>query len=59
MPPFWMNLDYEVCAPVGPIFDFLDEDSDMSLNVDPGRPNIYNSGVVVFRKNGSLLVDWG
>jgi len=54
----WMDLDCEVCGEVGPIFDFLDDSSDISLNFDPGRPGIYNSGVVVFRKQTALLTAW-
>lgn len=54
----WMDLDCEVCGNVTPIFEFLDKESDISLNFDPGRPGIYNSGVVLFKKNAPLLNDW-
>lgn len=54
----WMDLDCEVMGNVSPLFDFLTEEADISLNFDPGRPGIYNSGVVVFRKGAPLIADW-
>lgn len=54
----WMDLDCEVCSSLAPIFDFLDPSSEIALSLDPGRPGIYNSGVVLFRKKTILLADW-
>ena len=54
----WLDLDCEVCGSLQPILECLGPQAEMGLIRDPGRPGIYNSGVVVYRQSSQLLQDW-
>ncbi len=54
----WIDLDCEICGNIEPIFQHLSGIKEISLIKDPGRENIYNSGVVLFKKTTKLIESW-
>ncbi len=54
----WLDLDCEVMGSLEPLFQSLNEENEFSVAKDPSRAGIYNSGVVVYRKNSELLKNW-
>jgi hypothetical protein len=58
----WIDLDCEVCASLTPLFDSWDRSKELALVREIERPsqesNLYNSGVIVFRKDAPFLSSW-
>lgn len=64
----WLDLDCEVLGPLLPLFEMLPESEEMGIVREPlirqGNPALllgevlYNSGVVLYRQNSSLLTRW-
>ena len=61
MSPFetslWLDLDCEVLENIEHIFSFLQGGQEISIAWD-ARQEVYNSGVIVFRKNSPLMEEW-
>lgn len=58
----WLDLDCEVCSSLKPLFEFADLPSGIGIArdgvcFDSSFP-IYNSGVIVFRRNLEILSEW-
>lgn len=51
----WLDLDCEVLGPLEPVFQYIDPKAKMGL-VRIGE--VYNSGVIVFKKDSPLLNLW-
>jgi len=55
----WLDLDCEVCGPLDEVFAALPPTMEIGMVRDISAPeSLFNSGVVVFRKNGKVLHDW-
>jgi hypothetical protein len=61
MSPFatnlWLDLDCEVMECIEPVFSFLQGDQEVSIAWD-AKQEVYNSGVIVFRKKSPLIAEW-
>lgn len=54
----WLDLDCEVLGSLEPVFETLEKGAEFSVAQDLSRPGIYNSGVVVYKKQSELLKNW-
>ncbi len=53
----WLDLDCEVCGSLQIVFDEFDAQSEMAVSSFP-KWKSYSSGMVVFRRDSQLLMDW-
>lgn len=53
----WLDLDCEVLGDLLPLFDFCDNAEGIALAKEP-KGDLYNSGVVAFRQDSTLLSAW-
>lgn len=54
----WLDLDCEVCGSLLDMQNLLSPSQTLSIAKDPSRKHIYNSGVILFKNNCSLISDW-
>ncbi len=57
----WIDLDCEVCESLDPVFREEEEGVELVIGRQDSRldaPVIYNSGVILFRKNSPFLHEW-
>jgi hypothetical protein len=64
----WLDLDCEILGSLDPVFSVLPQDAQMGIVREPiirqGEPGlllgevVYNSGVILYRKNSSLIKKW-
>ena len=53
----WIDLDCEVVTSIDSVFSFL-EGKEVAAALDPGSDEVFNSGVVAFRKGSTLIKKW-
>lgn len=68
----WLDLDCQVRFSLTPIFDFCENTNGIALTIEPTifheigvlqgiyhqNEKIYNSGVIVYRKNNQIIKEW-
>ena len=57
----WIDIDCEVCGSLDPLFNLRDQDFDLAIVREDFHTEwkpLYNSGVMLFRKNRSFLKEW-
>lgn len=60
----WIDLDCEVRGSIGDLFSYADEPPGLAMVKDQGFKNkdsyqMYNSGVICYRRHLDAIVDWG
>lgn len=57
----WLDLDCEVLGPLDSLFSMLSPHTDLLISLERfhhHKPPVYNSGVMLFRKNAPFLHTW-
>lgn len=55
----WLDIDCEVCGPLEPLFESFEPSAEIALAREISQPDeLFNSGVILFRKNASILQKW-
>ena len=59
----WIDLDCEILGPLNPVFEACEHPSGIAMVKDqaasPSSFPIYNSGVIAFQRENSIIKEWG